>query len=182
MDQKRELDAKELIFDIRAGMTDFQLMEKYRLSDIGLQSAFKKLLHHQAISPEELCERFPLYEVMTFEDMRRIVKSPLRVPVPVYDADQPNTQGLARNITSKGIGVEGLFTRVHDVKNLIVDAKDFTVLEPIRFSAQCRWVKKRASGEYVAGFEIIKISKSNADKLEKLLEVIRVQEAKSDEG
>jgi len=48
MDFKREIEAKELIFDIRAGMTDSQLMEKYRLTYKGLKSALQKLLNVQA--------------------------------------------------------------------------------------------------------------------------------------
>jgi hypothetical protein len=180
MDQKRELDAKDLIYDIRAGMTDFQLMEKYRLSDIGLQSAFKKLLHRQAISPEELCERFPLYEVMTVEDMRSIVRSPLRQPLPIYDATRPEEKGLVRNITQQGVGVEGIFTRVNDIKTFMLDATGVASVGPIRFSAQCRWVKKRPSGEYVAGFEIMKISPRSVAELRKLLAAITDQDPSSD--
>jgi hypothetical protein len=41
---KRQLSAKELLQDIRAGMDDTALMEKYRLSEQGLHSAFRKLM------------------------------------------------------------------------------------------------------------------------------------------
>jgi len=35
-----------------------------------------------------------------------------------------------------------------------VDATEFATVELVSFYAQCRWVKKKSSGEYVAGFEI----------------------------
>ena len=41
---KREVNAKQLIDDIRSGMNDFSLMEKYRLTPKGLDSTFQKLL------------------------------------------------------------------------------------------------------------------------------------------
>ena len=41
---KITVSAKEILADIKAGMDDTTLMQKYGLSDKGLQSIFKKLV------------------------------------------------------------------------------------------------------------------------------------------
>lgn len=172
MEHKRELEAKDLIFDIRAGMTDSQIMEKYRLSFKGLQSALRKLLNVQAISPEELYERLPLYEVMTVDDMRQLVRAPLEFDLPIYEMNNPSSEGRVRNVTEQGVGVAGIEVRVGDTKTLTIEASEIAAFDAIAFNAQCRWVKKKVSGEYVAGFEITRITKENLDRLRQLIQGI----------
>lgn len=172
MEQKRELEAKNLIFDLRAGMTDSQLMEKYRLSFRGLRSAFRKLLNVQAISPEELYERLPMYEVMTVDDMRQLVRAPLEFDLPIYELDNPVSEGRVRNVTEQGVGVAGIEARVGETKTLVIEASEIAAFDAITFNAQCRWVKKKVSGEYSAGFEITRITKDNLDRLRQLVQGI----------
>lgn len=59
---KPKISAKELIADIRAGMDDPALMNKYGLSAQGLQSAFKKVIEAKALKQSELDNRVPLAE------------------------------------------------------------------------------------------------------------------------
>ncbi|AFM25504.1 PilZ domain-containing protein [Desulfomonile tiedjei] len=172
MDLKREIEAKDLIFDIRTGMTDAQLMEKYRLTYKGLRSALKKLLNVQAISPEELYERFPLYEVITAEDMKELVKGPLAMPLPVYESNDPDGKGQVRNISEQGVGIRGLASKVGETKHLVLDPTELASIDLISFYAQCRWVKKKSSGEYVAGFEIIRISREGFQDLKKIIRLL----------
>jgi len=40
----REVSSSEVLYDIRAGMDDGALMEKYKLSSVGLQKLYKKLI------------------------------------------------------------------------------------------------------------------------------------------
>ena len=50
---KKKIDGRELVKDIRARMTDLELMEKYKLSPRGLDSVLKKLLEMKAITQAE---------------------------------------------------------------------------------------------------------------------------------
>jgi len=50
---KRTLDAKEIVDDIKAGMDSTALMEKYQLSEKGLQSLFKKLINAGVLKPKK---------------------------------------------------------------------------------------------------------------------------------
>ena len=57
MEPKRKIKAKEIVNDIREGMSDSQLMEKHSLSSKGLQSVFRKLVDAKAITPREVFNR-----------------------------------------------------------------------------------------------------------------------------
>ena len=53
----RQISAKEVIADIRAGATDEFLMKKYGINDKGLQSLFQKLITAKAITQADLDKR-----------------------------------------------------------------------------------------------------------------------------
>ncbi len=50
---KRKLKAKQILEDLEAGLTDDQMMEKYRLSSNGLKSMFTKMVAANVMSEEE---------------------------------------------------------------------------------------------------------------------------------
>lgn len=58
---KRKIAAKQAVADIRAGMDDSALMEKYSLSPSGLQSLFDKLVSAGLIDVAEMYDRMPGY-------------------------------------------------------------------------------------------------------------------------
>ncbi len=55
----RQLNAKEILADIRSGVDYATLTEKYHLSVQGLQSAFKKLIAAGVLKHAELDDREP---------------------------------------------------------------------------------------------------------------------------
>ncbi|MBM3299154.1 MAG: hypothetical protein FJY85_04285 [Deltaproteobacteria bacterium] len=56
---KRQIRIREAIADVRSGMTDTELMEKYQLAAKGLQSLFAKLIAAKLITIDELEQRMP---------------------------------------------------------------------------------------------------------------------------
>lgn len=56
---KRQIRIREALADVRSGMTDAELMDKYRLAAKGLQSLFAKLIDGGLITLEELERRMP---------------------------------------------------------------------------------------------------------------------------
>jgi rubrerythrin len=54
---KKSIKARELLSDIRAGMDDAGLMEKYGLSARGVLQALNRLIGEGLMSPSELVER-----------------------------------------------------------------------------------------------------------------------------
>ena len=53
----RKISAREAATDIKSGMSDFILMEKYTLSTKGLQSLFQKLVDAGLVSKSDLSNR-----------------------------------------------------------------------------------------------------------------------------
>jgi hypothetical protein len=53
---KKTIDAKEILADIRTGMDNSTLIQKYGLSENGLQNLFKKLLNAGALKPKQAKE------------------------------------------------------------------------------------------------------------------------------
>ncbi|MEW6347701.1 MAG: hypothetical protein AB1646_01450 [Thermodesulfobacteriota bacterium] len=54
---KRQVSAKEVVTDLRAGKTDLELMRKYELSPKGLESLLNKLVQKGIVAPAELDSR-----------------------------------------------------------------------------------------------------------------------------
>ncbi|MGO9568495.1 MAG: hypothetical protein ACLP5H_13225 [Desulfomonilaceae bacterium] len=65
MTEKPKNKARDVVRDIRSGMTDSELMEKYGLSAIGLQSFFLELLEAKAITHAEMDQRRTMYHDTT---------------------------------------------------------------------------------------------------------------------
>lgn len=58
---KRRIEVDVALYDIRSGMDDATLMQKYRVSARGLQSLFNKLVLAGAIQLAELDQRMPAF-------------------------------------------------------------------------------------------------------------------------
>jgi len=86
MPPKKTVSGKALLTDIRAGMTDSELMQKYQMSENSLKSAFKKLLEVGALTEAELTVRYALLrkttdEKPTVQEQERTVEDqPQQVP------------------------------------------------------------------------------------------------------
>lgn len=59
---KREVNAEEAVKDILAGMDDFSLMQKYRITAKGLQSLFTKLVKAGLLTKSEIDHPRSLYD------------------------------------------------------------------------------------------------------------------------
>ena len=86
---KRQIRAKVILADLRAGLSDHELMEKHRISEKGLRSILKKLLTAGLISKENFAWRSVLWDDTVTIDLRDIdlgnengfsIPSPTREP------------------------------------------------------------------------------------------------------
>ncbi len=80
MQLKRKIKAKDIVNDIRRGLTDSQLMTTYGLSMKGLQGVFTKLVQAKAIMPQELLNRAPVLadDSVTVESIRMDPREKMR--------------------------------------------------------------------------------------------------------
>jgi uncharacterized protein (DUF433 family) len=171
---RQRIKIREIVGDIRAGLTDTQLMTKYRIDHEALQALFKKLLDLKAISRDALFGEVSLHcETSAPENVRESNRYVLDFDIPVYDERAPEIQGRVHDITEKGVGIRGLSVRVDEVRKLVVLGDAFGVVAPFDFSAICRWSGvDEQDGLYAAGFQILEISDHSLEELRKLIKLI----------
>ena len=176
---KRKIKAKDIVDDIRQGVTDSQLMRRYGLSVKGLQSVFTKLVQAKAILPGELFDRAPVLaeDSVTVESIRRDPREKLEISIHVSDAADSKQEGILRDLSLAGIGVRGIETRKGEVRTLAVTASQMFPVDIFSFDTICRWVKrKRSEGIVDAGFEITNISDEATKQLKTIIRLLNLRE------
>ena len=174
----RRIHARSFVDDMRSGMSDSALMEKYKLTAKGLHSAFRKLVAANVLKPSELVGRHPEYdETIEVNDIRALHRDKVEFPLPIYQSDNPGVRGIIGDISVKGVGIRGFETDVGDIRQFVIPADEFFQVHRIEFKARCRWVKREDSdGECISGFEIMKVSKGNLAGLRRLIQGLTLSE------
>ena len=169
--RQRRIVAKDMLRDLRAGMSDAALMEKYKLSSRGLQSLFERLVDSNAISHAELHEISPSYRAKAEKiSGRRQNRANLTVPLPIYDA-QSFTAGLLRDISREGFRVVGIESVVGEIKTFEIPLDMFGRSEPLLVVGECRWIARRGLDKryIVAGYKMSNFSRDDENAVRKFI-------------
>lgn len=176
MKEKREVRARELVEDLRAGQTNAELRKKYRLSEKGLASVFKKLLDAKLVESSELEDRLALIQNAASIHVAR--KEPRCYPVfgiLIHELDDLAADYYIQDLSAIGFRISGMPTKVGEVRTFLIQADEFVDVFPFSFDAQCRWVKADSNiAEYSAGFEITKISEQGLNELKQIIKHMTV--------
>ncbi len=170
MFEKRTIKASEIVRDLRSGMSDHELMEKYQLTVRGLESLFRKLEESKAVRRSELYGRFSSFEdTVDLESTRKFSRSFLALPLRIYEQGNPENGGELLDAIEKGVGVRGLTVPSGQSARLVIASGGFVGLQDISFDAICRWGKQGDDGAWMSGFEIVTISEPDLQNLKKLI-------------
>lgn len=105
------------------------------------------------------------------ENMRELPRGYLAVSVDIYESKHPEIKGLLSNVTEKGIAITGMAARIGATKTFVIPAGDFIEGDPVLLEARCEWAEQdKESGEWIAGFEITRISRKCQDDLRRLIQ------------
>ena len=172
----------ELLNDIRNGMGDHDLTEKYQLSVKGLNRLMQKLVEKKAIGHGELYEKSPSYR--KFADQLASRLSPrlrVRRPIRAYH-DAKSQKGFVRDISENGVRVAGINTSVGDVITLRLPLKEVGAIDPIEFRAVCRWsnIQGKRKEFVMCGFEITEITETAGIRFHELTNLLRAESRVSD--
>jgi len=177
MPTKRTIKAKDIVTDIRSGMTDAELMDKYQLSAKGLESLFQKILEAKAMQPAEFYDRKPRRDdTVALENLRRSPRNYLAFPLPIVEAPDFENEGTVVDINEHGLQVSGIEATAGDTKDFLIRADELQEIYPFGFQAICRWAKKEPDGTPVAGFEITDIPEGSLQELRKLIRSLTIPE------
>jgi len=169
---KRQISAKEFMLDVKAGYTNNQLMEKYRLSQLGLAGTFEKLMDAKVITEDELDRRVSLEEDLRVQSPTR--QRPRCYPVAklrISDLHNPSINGYVRDITAKGVQILGVAAHIGDMRSFRIQTAGIDDVYIFSFEAVCRWSQRWiTTGSYSAGFEITQIDEGDLEQLKKMIE------------
>jgi hypothetical protein len=174
MAEKRQINAMNVINDLRSGMTDRELQMKYGLSTKALCRIFEKLVDRGAMSHSELSEWSALYNLRTrYTESRRYPRADLAIRVPIYDLGTGSI-GILRDISEKGMRVAGINASVGQVRTFQIPIDMFMQADPLLVVAECKWAKPKGKiKEYiVAGFEIIDVPENDRNNLQNFISVL----------
>jgi hypothetical protein len=174
MSSKKIIQARDIVMDIRSGMTDTELMEKYGLSAKGLDSAFQKLVKGRVMTVAEIYGQARSGEdTVVIDDVRSCPRHFLTVAVPIYESEKPTKKGLLRDITDRGLGIMGLKARIGEIKSLVIPCQSFIDADHIWFEAECIWAEAgNTRAKWTCGFQITKISREDLKRLRKLVQFL----------
>jgi len=169
----RRLSARDIVSDIRSGLGNAELIEKYTLTPTQLKTTFDILLGSNAIDPGELRNDFSVPPEQTgTANQREQERYFIDFELPIVEIGPPEIDGKVRDITEKGVGTIGIPSKVDEVKRFLVLHDEFVLIEPFMFEAQCRWARIAADGEHFAGYQIIGIAEKDLRDLRQLIHLV----------
>ena len=172
---RTRIRARDLTADVRAGLSDFDLIDKYSLSLRNLNAALRRLVEAGILREPELLERSGGIDRAT-EGHRTRQKPRAKIPfgLPVQDISAPHINAVVRDLTEEGFRVAGIRTSAGEVRDFLILADVVESLSPILVRAKCRWARrKRKRRQYWgAGFQITEISPSDLETLRRLVKVV----------
>ncbi len=175
---KQMINAGELREDIRSGMGEIPIMEKYRISPGEFMDILETLKEVDSNDLEIIEARLnELRKNCDPSEMRSVPRNYMVFPATVHDAHDPSVWGLVNDITASGLQVEGIRAYVNEKRSLIFRCEDLSSETEIAFEALCRWAKRGHGGDKdVAGFEITSISDSSLAGLRNLMRYLSLGE------
>jgi len=176
---QRDALADNVLRDLRAGMDDTALMDKYQLSYMELRTLYHELFNAGRLLPSQPNGDLPereesrprRIEVLELASSRReLDRYRLYFDISVYELDRPEVVGTVCDVTENGLGLVGVAAEVDEVKTLVVEGDTFCDVAPFEVQARCCWTEKdHETDEVRAGFVITDITTYDRRQLDKLI-------------
>jgi hypothetical protein len=88
----------------------------------------------------------------------------------------PRVRGLTLDVSEKGLRIHGIEARFRQDRNLVIRSEELFGIKPVKFLAECRWVRKNGSqGQSFSGFEIVEIGPQHLENLKELVRSLGYQ-------
>jgi uncharacterized protein (DUF433 family) len=168
----QQLDATDIGTDVRSGMTDSELMKKYDLSPEGLQFVLQTLKDTEVVTVQELyATSRSAHDTVLVENMSESPGHYLAIAVDIYELKHPEIKVTLSNLTEKGLAMTGITARIGETKTFVIPAGDFIEADPVLLEARCQSAEEeRDTGEWLAQFEITRISEKCLNDLRRLIQ------------
>lgn len=181
MPRKRQIKAKEVVQDIRSGMTGSQLMGKYGLTPHGLQEILQRLVDKEFLKPSDLPRWVPVcaqrYDEVELIRTRRFPRYDLATAdLFVWDAENPAVKARVIDISEEGLALRGMAAQIDETRSFLMVGHEKYLAVPISFDAECRWVYvDPVSGMCTSGYEIVMIAEDDVERLRSVIDLIKTE-------
>jgi hypothetical protein len=166
---KLTVNIRQVVLDIKSGLTKTRLMRKYHLSPRGLRWLSMTLISSGAISWQEIYDKLcTTYQELVPDKLRQTRRYTLPFDCHISTSDDLASLGKVRDISEHGLGIFGIRANVGDTKTFTIPADEFGEFAAFTFEAECRWIKKEPGG-FRSGFEISHISVGNLREFQILI-------------
>jgi hypothetical protein len=170
---KTDIPIGKILEDMRSGLGDVPIMEKYQISP----TVLLKIRQGLTRIPTEPKENTAPVRSKTDEARKRVLpRNHTYYRIPIRELKNPENVGTINDITNRGLQLQGIAAGVGEKLTLLVLADSFRVHTPFVFEAECRWTDPNAEGYGIAGFSITNISGPDLQELRKLIAELTVVE------
>jgi hypothetical protein len=177
MPTKIVIHVPQIVNDIRSDIGRTELMRKYHLTPRALRRLSMKLVSSGALGWKDvygnICSKV---DELVPEKLRASKRHRLDFEAPIYEMKNPGVGGTIRDVNEHGIGVKGIKAEVGEAKTLVIGGDEFGEYASFALDAECRWVTRDPTGEYLTGFEISNISIGSMGELQLLIEMVKLPE------
>jgi hypothetical protein len=177
MSATRTIKAKKIVADIRAGLSDTELMDKYGLSAQELRRVVERLRQAGRIRAVEFEQRSAGADNHGHKSgTRGISRSYLRIPLNITSLHDRAHRGLVTDLSVKGFRTRGMASRVGSQDTFLIHCSELTDAEDIEVRATCKWCHAEASEKnlHEAGYRIDGVSETGAFEIEKLIRLLSI--------
>lgn len=181
---RRKIDIEEISRDVRSGLGDVPIMEKYHLDPGEYRWLLEKLKELAAIDSVDFHNRMLARRSQEDKVQKRAIpRNYLLYNIPVYDMTDLSIYGVVTDLTKEGLQIVGIKVETDENRTLLIRTDLFPQTISFGFEAVCRWTRMdRVSGEPSAGFEITTISRAALRELTKIISVLAISEVGREES
>jgi hypothetical protein len=164
-------DEHALIDDVRGGLTDSEIMQKYNLPAADLREKILHLSRDKVLKYSDIYWRPILYDYGSGDDERRsIPRYPLKLLLPVEERGSlESAPGFLIDVNERGGCLQGVQTEVGARLDLAIYPEGLISAETIGLDAVIQWVEEGEGTPALAGFEIAAISETDLALLKDLI-------------
>lgn len=172
-----KIKARDIVSDIRARLSDFELMVKYGLSSGELDTVLNRLAEEGEIRLEELLERSAFFDdPANRRETRAVPRAYLMIPLPVHEPNNPSNRGVITDLSQIGFRARGILAEVGDAKDLVIDASGIESACAIELRGTCRWTNNKGSHKWLweTGFKITSVTPEGLSTIQRLIGLLNM--------
>ncbi len=173
MGMKKSLSAKAVVRDLRGGLANSDLMDKYGISEKSLYKILRQLRSAEVVTDTEVLPRIAQLQETERLMVRQSPRFRPKVAIPVSEITDITREFHITDISEKGFKLEGMSCKLGERKHFAVLADKVSDSGSFPVMAECRWVRQDSlENSFEAGYEITEITTLGARELRGLIDSI----------